>query len=475
MNEEEKALVLKKDLTEEELEHAIRVTAQAKRAIDILTQIPGSKEDYQSDKEAFLKKWKVELTPEDIDFLMFPRDVQEKLRIIHENDLDNMPESFFRYRQFLVNKIHVRDEMVGSFCVPANPTLKKWRLRQMKRCDGALGGLNKSFIHTMLTIELADGCSVGCEFCGLEAGRLKSLFRYTDENAELFKGVLRKCHEIIGDAAGFGMLYFATEPLDNPDYEMFQEDYRKEFGAIPQITTAACDRDLERSRRLVRQIMEGGGFIHRFTIRSEEMARKVLDYFTAEELLYVELLPQYPEAPGFVPYVKAGKLCEGEETQKSNNDPGTIVCVDGFAINFVRKTITMFTPCHADSVHTKGISELPPVEFTDADDFAEKLNGLIEKYAIVELPSDEILTIYDYFSLRDINGAPYLCSEYGEGYRIINDYVMHVVKMLIENKYNKHEIVTETSEKFNVQPENVYWILNDFWKKGIIKERIFFS
>ena len=475
MNEQEKALALKRsNLSKEEYEHVVKLTAHAKRAADIFAQIPGAREDYLLDKNAFIAKWKIELTPSDVDFLLAPKDPQEKLRIIRENDLDNMPESFFRFRQFIINKIHVRDRMVGTLCVPSDERLRKWRERQMKRCDGALGGVNKAFIHTMLALELADGCSVGCEFCGLEAGRLKSLFRYTDENAELFRGVLRKCHEIIGDAAGYGMMYFATEPLDNPDYEKFQEDYKKEFGYIPQITTAACDRDLQRTGRLVRQIMNGEGFIHRFTILSEEMARKVLDFFNPIELLSVELLPQYPQAPGFVPYVKAGKLCDEQKDNEAGIDSGTIVCVDGFAVNFVRKTITMFTPCHADEEHTKGISELPPVTFSDADDFARKLNELIDKYVVVELPDDEPLTIYDYFDIDDINGDKYLHSKFGMGYRITGDYILHVIEMLKEDKYDKHAIVADTSERYNVQPENVYWTLNDLWKKGVIKDKKFF-
>ena len=476
MNEEQKAFVLKtENLTKEDVERAVHVTAHAKRAVDIFFQIPGSREEYQKDKEGFIKKWKIDLLPDDIDFLMFPKDAKEKSRILQENDLDSMPESFFRYRQYMLNKMYARDRMIDTYCVPSNARLKKWRERQMRRCDGALGGVNKAFIHAMVTIELAEGCSVGCEFCGLGAGRLKEIFRYTEENAELFKGVLRKLHEIIGDGAGYGMMYFATEPLDNPDYEFFQDAYQKEFSFIPQITTAACDRDLERTKKLVHQIMNGGGLIHRFTIRSEEMARKVFDFFEPEELALVELLPQYPEAPGFVPYVKAGKLCEDEERKNESNDPGTIVCVDGFRVNFPRRTITVITPCHADSKYPKGISESEPVTFEDAEDFGQKLNDIIEKYMIVELPGDEVLTIYDYFSVKNVDGKTALCSNYGEWYRISSEYIVHVIDMLKENKYDKHAIVKETSDMYQTPPENVYWILNDLWKKGIIKDKKFFE
>lgn len=490
MDDYAKSLLTKRtqDMSEDEIKRITHITAHAKRLIDVLCQIPGARDEFEQNPEEFLTKYKIDLTVEDANFLMNPDDPDEKLRIIKSEDLDKMPESFFRYRQFYANKLQVRNLMINKYCVPSNEKLKVWRERQMKRCDGALGGLNKSFIHTMLTMELADGCSVGCEFCGLNAGRLKSLFRYTDENAELFKGVIKKCHEIIGDAAGMGMLYFATEPLDNPDYELFEKDFWTEFGVIPQITTAVCDRDIERTRKFVQEISGGAGFIHRFTIRSEEMARKVLDYFAAEELLSVELLPQYPLAPSFVPYTKVGKLYDKEDGNvnktggedkavnagEHNADPGTIVCVDGFAINFVRKTLTIFTPCHVNDKYPKGISEAACVAFKDAEDFGDKLNELIDKYVVLDLPKDEVLSIYDYYSKRIINGKKYLYSTAGYALAILNDYMEATIDMLLEGKYKRNEIVDGVCDKVGTNPENVYWSLNNLWKQGVIRDTKFF-
>ena len=72
-----------------------------------------------------------------------------------------------------------------------------------------------------------------------------------DSHAAYLAGPAR-AHAIVGDAAGRGLCYYATEPLDNPDYECFLVDFHAEFGRVPQTTTAAATRDIERTRRLLR-------------------------------------------------------------------------------------------------------------------------------------------------------------------------------------------------------------------------------
>lgn len=513
MTKEEKASVLKtENITEEEIKRAYYITAQAKRAVDIFNLIPNAREKYLEDKEAFLTRWKINLSTSDVEFLMAPSDPDEKLRILKENDLDNMPESFFRYRQFLTNKIKARDFLIEKGNVPANETVRKWRERQIGRCKGALGGVNDAFVHALVTYELADGCSVGCEFCGLGAGRLKSLFRYTEENAKLFRDVLKAAHEVLGDVAGGGMMYFATEPLDNPDYEKFEQDYLKEFGIIPQITTAVADRDIERTRYFVHELYGGHGFIHRFSLRSAEMTEKVFDSFSAEELVSVELLPQFEEAPGFVHFTVVGKQIENvakdeksdtgisstlsidecglnddgipivslESLKEQISDPGTICCIDGFRINFARKEVTVFTPCHMSREHPNGISEAATLKFTDGNDFKDKLLELIDSYMVVELPNDEPLKLYDYFRLAydeklgtilvSLNGGETLLLD-----KLPKPYSIPIVKLLLAGNCTKQEIVRIIMCKENVAPEKVFYLLSQLWKKGFIVDSKFFS
>ncbi len=462
------------DMTAEDAKRIWQEVAHAKRVLDITGLIPGEGDEYINDRQKFIEKYGISISAEDIDFLIAPADPAEKLAIISDpKRLSEMPESFFRYRQFIGNKIVYRDTMTNKLCVPVNERMKKWRQRQINRCNGILGGLNESFVHTVVTYELATGCSVGCSFCGLDAGPLKKLFRYTPENKELFRDVLGKCHEILGDAAGHGMMYFATEPLDNPDYELFEDDFYKEFHTIPQITTAVADRDTKRTRQLLANLSGGRGFIHRFTVRSVEMAENILESFSPEELVMVELLPQFPEAPAFVPYVKVGRETKESPEPIADNDPGTICCVDGFCINFPDKRFKLISPQRVSDKYPKGIYESEWISFTDGDDLAVKLKEYIDSKLEEDIPKDIPLKLYDHLSVGEYNGKPAIVSKYGEVIPMSEPYMTRIAQMLKEGIFTRSQVADRIISEKLTAPENAYWYMNRLWEGGCIVEKIF--
>lgn len=478
----------------EELVRINKLVAHVKRAIEVLNFIPGAMDEFRADADAFVKKYNIVIDDlEGLKKTILPeyREFRKQFSVSSNKNkskeeieavLKEIPEALYRYGQFHANKLYSRDRILDTMCVPSNPRMKKWRERQINRCNGSIGGANESFIHAVITYELAEGCSVGCEFCGLSAGRLKQLFRYTDENAKLFKDILKICHEVIGDAAGQGMMYFATEALDNPDYEKFEEDYYEEFHIIPQITTAVPDRDIERTRRLVHELYQKpGGFIHRFTIRNLDTAYKIFESFTPEELLLVELLPQYEEAPSFVPYTIVGKQADVKSTRNDGReDPGTICCIDGFRLNFAKKELSVFTPCHMTEENPNGIAVADTVTFEDAEDFRNKLNYLIDEYMVTDLPKDEPLKLYDYY-VKEVNPqyGNVIRSKFGGELLLLDkfsaDYMTDIVDLLIEGKYNKYQIVEKMHKEHAVTAERVFYFLNQLWKKGFIVDTKFFN
>lgn len=503
MTDEQIKLIKKpnSELTKEELDNATKMVANIKRAFEIAVLIPEALGEIREDVKAFCEKWDVDLEDKEVIRLILLPEREAERREMGKNPpkagdseekideyFRRIPETYFRYYQYTQNKLRYRDILRDRVCVPSNEKIKLWRDRQVNRCQGAIGGNNGAFIHALTTFELADGCSVGCDFCGLSAGRLKQVFRYTEENAKLFREVLKVCHEIIGDAAGAGMMYFATEPLDNPDYELFEEDYHKEFGFIPQITTAVADRDVERTKRLLNELrIKRGGFIHRFTVRNLEMARNIFASFTADDLIHVELLPQYPEAPGFTPYSKVGKEAEKKDSEEFDSeenevssDPGTICCIDGFRINFCKKEISVFTPCHMSEENPNGIAVSCVLPFEDGDDFRKKMNYLIDEYMVLDVPKDEKLKIYDYFRLKyDKTKGNILQSIYGGETLLLDkfkeDYMREIIETLMESKYTKSEIASKLLKEHNVPAEHTHYFINQLWKKGYIVDTKFFS
>ncbi len=470
------------EMGQEEVQRICRKVARFKRGLELLYLLPEAKEEMKKDPESYLKRYDLADLNGDEMLMVLDRARQKELKdkLSSPEKLRDVSEALYRYQQFVGNKLYMRNQMRKVYCVPTNDRMKVWRERQIQRCNGALGGVNEAFIHDVMNFELTCGCSVGCPFCGVGAKKLQKIYRYTPENAEEFRKILQAAKEILGEAAGRGTLYLASEALDNPDYEQFEEAFYQEFGVIPQITTAIPLRDPARTHALLRELYEKKSFIHRFSLRSLEEAGNVLAEFTPEELLRVELLPQYPEAPGFVPFTIAGrelekKLEAGEEIPEQ---PGSICCVDGFVVNLAEKSIRMITPCRANADYPDGVAGPEKVFFENAEGFAVKLQNMIDTYMVNELSRTQPLAFYDYYEKRKVRGQEALVSRHG-GHTLVLSQLQGIgmretVELLLEGKYTKRQIAGLVTEKTGAEPEQIYWYLNQLWKLGMIRDTVLF-
>lgn len=484
MTEQEKALLNKtnEELGEAELKRISGLVARAKRGAELLCLLPQAREELEENPENFLSKNGLTgIDPEDLKLMFYPeRQAELKRKLTSPDWRDEISETVYRYEQFIGNKLYLRDTMRKVECVPQNNRMKIWRERQIERCKGALGGVNEAFIHDVMNFELSCGCSVGCEFCGVGAKKLQKVFFHTEGNAALFREVLKEAKAILGDAAGRGTLYLATEALDNPDYEWFEADFYEEFGIIPQITTAVPLRKPERTHALLKELYCKKSFIHRFSLRSLKEAREVLVEFTPDELLKVELIPQYPEAPAFVPFTISGhelekRLAAGEEIPEQ---AGSICCVDGFVVNMAERSIRMITPCFADAKNPDGVAGPPKVFFEDARDFREKLLGFIDTYMVNELPGEEPIGFYDYFEYRQVGEEKALVSTHGQytmfPAKMKEKGMQETIGLLCQGAYTKRQIVEQVVEQTGARPEKIYWYLNQLWKLGFIRDPVLF-
>src|SRR6185436_857740 len=107
-----------------------------------------------------------------------------------------------------------RRRQIRAEAKPTNERFAAWRARQINRCAGQLGiAKADALVHAPAAFELAQGCSVGCWFCGVAAPRLDQICRYTESNAAAWRETLTVLREILGPCSRHSFCYWATVPL----------------------------------------------------------------------------------------------------------------------------------------------------------------------------------------------------------------------------------------------------------------------
>lgn len=441
----------------------IKKVAWIKRFMEYESLFPGFAEEVQIGGNETLKKYGIPLDISEIGFKA--KDPQ------NPNHMESARPGTVSddYAEFMNHKFAMID-ILRSECEPSNDTFKKWRSRQIGRCNMQLGPKVMALIHAPVVFELADGCSVGCEFCGLNAGRLKSVFRYTDENAKLFKDILKISKEVVGDAAGSGTLYFASEPLDNPDYELFMKEYVDVFDRIPQITTATVLKHREQMHKLLEALKENRRQIYRFSVLSLEHAKEIFAEFTPEELVLVELLPQFEEAPTNN-FVNAGRNADRNEEFGD-----TISCVSGFIVNMARKEIRISTPTWACKEHPTGEYLLYRRNFEDAEGFREVLTEGIKTCMSNILGPKEEIRVRPFIDCSIKGNEFVMNANNGMEYRVKDEKALEVYnelfKILGKDYKTREAVVKEFIKipKYNgVRTDLIFYTINKLWSMGILE------
>lgn len=395
-----------------------------------------------------------------------------------------------RYNRSFQQKVIWRQHVLEE-CAPSLPHFNTWRQRQMARCLMQLGDhVSQQLIYTPLCFELSHGCSVGCSFCGLSAPPLSGIFPYTPEHARLWHEVLEVTHDFIGPAARWGSCYFATEPLDNPDYEKFCTDFFLHMDMFPQTTTALPLKNPERTKKLLKLARARGCKVDRFSILTLAMFKKVMSTFSPEELADVELILQNPESTSFQaatgrfsarlatePDVKATQVQRFHENSGQANQelllPGTISCLSGFLINMVNRTCKLVSPWHADSRWPLGYIVYNQGEFTDGESLHRLLQRMQEESmsdTVVALPrlrfrrGLQFIAQNDGFTLKD----RYRHMELRHSAR--SDYYRELGNLLYQGEHNAHQMALLCLYKFGIPDASTLEVLASCFNNGILDE-----
>lgn len=264
---------------------------------------------------------------------------------------------------------------------PTHPRIRTWRARQLQRARWELGDyLTQGLVHAPMSFELSRGCTVKCWFCGVGAQPFGGSHPYNEQTAAEWRAMLAVMVDFFGPASSFGFLYWATDPLDNPDYEKFMIDFHAVSGYWPQTTTALALRDVARTRRLLKLSAEHGGLLERFSVLSRSLFHRILAEFSPEELLHVDLVPQFNDQA--VPKALAGAARERMlRKQKTTPDApltfGSIACVTGFLFNLIDRTVKLISPCAASERWPLGYMIFDAFTYADAADLRDKIANSI--------------------------------------------------------------------------------------------------
>ncbi|MEM7554362.1 MAG: radical SAM family RiPP maturation amino acid epimerase [Cyanobacteria bacterium P01_A01_bin.84] len=378
-------------------------------------------------------------------------------------------------------KTQRKEQFDQSLFSTNNYNYKLWRQRQIAR---TLGQLKKSIyddiVHAPTSFELSKGCSVGCWFCGVSAPRLGDIFTYNDQNAQLWHEVLEVTKDILGtETAGKGFCYWATDPLDNPNYEEFCNTFYETLGIFPQTTTAQPLKDIERTRALLKLSQEKGCELNRFSIISLKIFNQVHENFTAEELAQVDLVLQNPEAMGFK--ADAGrsrdrKQRKAEKHPESIEDSPqtTIACVSGFLFSMVDRSVKLISPCPANERWKDGYIIYDEGTFCNANDLKSLLEGMIEKHMPTTVRYNDVIRFRHDLKYESLSDGFQVSTRYLTSKFRNQPYLKDLGEIIQKGDKTTKEIVLLLN-KLGVAKANTLYYLNILFSKGLFDEEAQFN
>ena len=309
-----------------------------------------------------------------------PEFPEETVKIVTQYPLLTL---WFRY--VLHRQTIYRAGCAHTYRIPGQPRFDAWRLRRIAAVRNELGCFGQYLSHPILAFEFGDGCSVGCWFCAFATRKLTRNFDYP-ANREFFRRVAQHCVEIFGKKqANLALLYYGTEPHDNPHYLDMMKEY-EEITGYPVCTSTAVVTDTGWLRDLIAYYRRGNYPWPRLSVLSKEMLFKIHDLYSPEELRDVELLLQMRGHER--PKVSGGRILEEHQGLREREaghyldgivPQGSIACVTGFLINMVHRTIQLTSPCYTSQTWPYGYRVFDERTFTDADDFRRAIEELIER------------------------------------------------------------------------------------------------
>jgi radical SAM family RiPP maturation amino acid epimerase len=364
-----------------------------------------------------------------------------------------------------------------------SPRFDQWRNRQMARCEIEMSSSqNNTLVHAVVAYELCNGCRAGCWFCGVSADDFQSYWPHTPDNATLWRDVLTVMKTTFGEATKTGFAYWATDPLDNPDYTDFMKDHYDINGFTPQITTAVAARDLDFTKRVINAYREHELAPNRFSILTLKALRAIHTAFSPRELLQIELVLQHKNTKLFK------KACSGKAREAINklkgrnqtdkarvltdqmmDDGSTIACVTGFLINLPLRRIRLISPTTPSDQCPNGYITFDEASFQTACDFQENIQTMINDHMSKTPSYDNVAALNPNLSLKTQKTETIIESPY-KRFKAPSGSTFEKMLALIHPHNITYDQMMDQLIEQGISVFEIMGILQTLYDKGILAE-----
>lgn len=360
---------------------------------------------------------------------------------------------------------------------PREPRFRAWRERQIARSRTQFPArIRRGLPHPPFACELTRGCSVGCWFCGVGARGLDGVFRRTPDNARLWRQCLTALGDLAGPEAGrWGFCYWATDPLDNPDYEALCCDFHDVFGLFPQTTTAQPLKDSGRIRRLLELSQSRGCFINRFSILSLSQLARLHQEYRPEELTFVELV--LLNSGSIIDKVGVGRKRERDRSRAEREgrpfeeqSGQTIACVSGFLLNMVERSVKLISPCPADDRWPLGYVVFDEGGFVDADDLRAVVERMIDAHMPTTVARDRRVRFRRDLVPAGLGDGFQLSGPFGRHTFTGNPFLAELGALVEAGERTAEEIARSFMDRYGVEPCITFDWLNLLLDNGVLDE-----
>ncbi len=282
-------------------------------------------------------------------------------------------------------------------------SFRAWRDRQIQRLRSQFTLSHHNRIQSIVcAFELSQGCSGQCPFCCMDAEPYIDSLKWNDRPLGWWRDILLALREVLGPHARFSAGFWATDPFDNPDYELFSDLFCSVNGGQLYTTTMMWDQNIERVRSFIRLQKPSNKYVtFRLSVISLKQLRHLHATFTPEELVRTPVSLHNKESVTL--YSPTGRMrgLVDQETWRSSYAPdSTSACLNGLLLNLQRGTVELVSPCPPTDVHPKGYMVFEKRRFTDGDSLAEALKQLVKRNMPLRVAREEPLRLRDDLDMK---------------------------------------------------------------------------